>query len=126
MSNKIMDFENMDLTKLRDKLFIVAVSSGDRNKCKLLASTIHGPYKFAEMAEQVGLMWETQQHHAKVTVLDPDPNKRTQFLDEETTDYIEAKWHDILVDDILLGDGEDIDYTCEASIIEDDEGRAED
>ena len=59
----------MDLSKLYDKLFIVAVSTGDRNRCKLLASTIKGPFDFCQMAERVGQMWEKEKHHPKVVII---------------------------------------------------------
>ena len=120
-SEKIMDFENMNLSALKDKTYVVAVSTGDRSKCKILASTLHGPYDFLEMVEAVGNMWVTHQHHAKVTVLEKDVEKLTNFLDENTTDYIEAKWQEIISDTILLGDDADKKYTCEASITRDSE-----
>ena len=43
----------MDLSELYDKQFVVAVSTGDRNKCKHLASTLTGPYDFVEMVDLV-------------------------------------------------------------------------
>lgn len=107
-----LDGRTMDFSQIQDKQFIVAVHTGDRNKPKLLASTIHGPYDFYEMIEQVGSMYATEQHHAKVFVLEKDVKKAPIFLDEGTIDYIEANWQDILttglLEDALLGDDEDI------------------
>jgi hypothetical protein len=86
----------MDFSHIKDEQFIVAVSTGDRNKQKLLASTIRGPYTFSEMCNRVGRMWEEHAHHAKVYVLEQDPTKPTTFLDAGTVDYIEANWEDIV------------------------------
>ena len=91
----------MDFSKLQDKLFIVAVNTGSRNKPALLASTMRGPFDFYEMVESVGCMWEREQHHAKVYVLTKDFNKSSSFLDEGTIDYIESKWEDIISSGIL-------------------------
>lgn len=107
-----LDGRVMDFSAVQDKSFIVAVHTGDRNKAKLLASTIHGPYDFYEMVEQVGSMYATEQHHAKVFVLEKDVKKAPIFLDEGTIDYIEANWQDILttglLEEALLGDDEDV------------------
>ena len=115
----VAECENMDLSDLLEKQYIVSVSTGDRNLCKLLSSTIHGPYDFLGMVEAVGTMWEEHQHHAKVTVLEPSTNKATRFLNEDTTDYIEAKWQQIITNATVLGDYNDgaEDFTCKASAI---------
>ena len=106
-----LDGRTMDFSSLMGKQFIVAVHTGDRNKCKLLASTIRGPYDFYEMVEAAGYMYAKEQHHAKVIVLERDATKPTTFLDEGTIDYIEANWQDILttglLEDALLLDDED-------------------
>lgn len=91
----------MDFSHLYDKQFIVAVNTGDRNRQKLLASTIRGPFDFYEMAEAVGAMWEREQHHAKVYALTKDFNETPSFLDEGTIDYLEANWEDIVANGIL-------------------------
>jgi len=115
----IAEAEVMDLTPLKDKLFVVAVSTGDRNKVKLLASTIHGPYNFAEMAEQVGSMWQEHQHHAKVIIIDKDVKVGVKMLDENTVDYIETHYGDIAVEAMLDGVFDDIkDYTCQAGVVD--------
>lgn len=103
----------MDFSKIKDKQFIVAVSTGDRNKPKLLASTIRGPYSFPDMVNQVGLMWEKHQHHAKVYTLETDPEKTVTFLDSGTIDYIEANYEDIafygaLEEELCSDDGHSI------------------
>ena len=92
---------SMNFSKLEGEQFIVAVNTGDRNKQKLLASTIRGPFDFYEMVEAVGAMWEREQHHAKVFVLTKDFNKAPSFLDEGTIDYLEANWENIVATGIL-------------------------
>jgi len=101
---------SMDFSKLENESFIVAVNTGDRNKQKLLASTIRGPFDFYEMVESVGAMWEREQHHAKVFLLTKSFEEAPSFLDEGTIDYLEANWQDIVATGIL-----------EASLVEDDD-----
>lgn len=117
--NFVAEFANMNLDPLRDKSFFVAVNTGDRNKCKLLASTIRGPYEFLEMVEEVGYMFEQEQHHAKIVVATKDRTKPVQFLDQKTTDYIEAHYTNIIADGILedaiMGSNEP--YTHTATLI---------
>jgi hypothetical protein len=109
----------MDLSELKDKMFIVGASQADRNKCKFLASTVRGPYTFEEMCEQVGVMWRQHQHHAKATILEKDPTKPAKFLDENTTDYIEANYEDIIVESMLGGVfDQQKEYTCKANLVE--------
>ena len=96
-----LDDRKMDFSSLEDKIFIVAVNTGDRNKPKLLASTIRGPFDFFEMVESVGSMYEREQHHGKVYILEKSFDKPTSFLDEGTIDYIEANWQDIIATGIL-------------------------
>jgi hypothetical protein len=106
-----LDGRAMDFTAIQNKQFIVAVHTGDRNKAKLLASTIHGPYDFYEMVEAVGWMYAKEQHHAKVFTLEKDATKAPIFLDEGSIDYIEANWQEMittgLLEEALLGDGDD-------------------
>jgi hypothetical protein len=107
-----LDGRAMDFSKIQNKVFIVAVHTGDRNKAKLLASTIRGPYDFFEMVEHVGSMYASEQHHAKVFTLEKDTKTPSMFLDEGTIDYIEANWQDILttglLEDALLGLNEEV------------------
>lgn len=97
----IAEFANMDLEPLREKTYFVSVNTGDRNKGRFLTSTLHGPYDFLEMVEEVGFMWEQHQHHAKVIIADKDRNKAVQFLDMKTTDYLEAHYPNIIAEGIL-------------------------
>lgn len=97
----IAEFANMDLEPLRNQTYFVSVNTGDRNKGKFLTSTLHGPYDFLEMVEEVGFMWETHQHHAKVIVADKNRNNAVKFLDQKTTDYLEAHYPNIIAEGIL-------------------------
>jgi hypothetical protein len=107
-----LDGRAMDFTSLMDKSFVVGVHTGDRNKPKMLCSTMRGPYDFYEMVEAAGYMYSKEQHHAKVFILHKDPTKPVPFLDEGTIDYIEANWQDILttglLEDALLGNDEEV------------------
>ena len=112
------EFEKMNLDALRDEQFLVAIGTGDREKGKFLSSTIRGPYDYFEMIEEVGYMYSNEQHHAKVLLVNKEREKPNKFLDENTTDYIEAHWQDLAAE-ILLEDDEE-DYTCRAGINEND------
>ena len=96
-----LDGRKIDFGKLVDKQFLVAVSTGDRNKPKLLASTMRGPFDFYEMCEAVGSMFERDQHHAKCYVLEKSFDIGISFLDEGTIDYVEANWKEIVSTGIL-------------------------
>lgn len=115
------EFEVMDLSALKGETFLVAASTGDRNKGKFLSSTVRGPYTFEEMCEEVGVMWTEQQHHAKVVICTRKRTDPIKSLDENTTDYIEANFTDIITESMLAGvfDGEK-EYTCRAGIVEGD------
>lgn len=108
-----LDGRTMDFTSLMDKQFVVGVHTGDRNKPKMLCSTMRGPYDFYEMIETVGYMYAKEQHHAKAFLIHKDPTKPVQFLDEGTIDYIEANWQDILTTGLL-----------EEALLKDDSGEA--
>lgn len=111
--------ECMDLSPLKELTFLVAVSTGDRNKGKFLSSTVHGPYTFVEMCQEVGFMYQEHQHHAKVVILDKDRDAKVRTLDENTVDYIECKYLDIITESLLDGVFEDQkQYTCRANILE--------
>lgn len=120
----VADFETMDLSELKDKSFLVAVSTGDRNKHKFLTSTVHGPYTFEEMCDEVGGMWRTYQHHAKVVVCQKDRNKAVVNLNENTIDYIEAFYSDIIMESMIEGAFSDKEYTCKAGLVESDDSEA--
>lgn len=116
----IADIETMDLSPLKDKMFLIAVSTGDRSKPKFLSTTVRGPYDFTEMCDEVGIMWEHQQHHAKVIMTQKDRNQPIKILDENTVDYIEAHYQDIITDAMLEGIFDEKIYTCRAGIVEAD------
>ena|ERR1035437_5831318 len=96
-----LDGRKIDFGNLVDKTFLVAVSCGDRNKPKLLASTMRGPFEFYEMCEAVGAMYEREQHHSKVFILEKSFEKGIGFLDCGTIDYIESTWKDIVCTGVL-------------------------
>lgn len=113
------ELETMDLSELKGKSYLVAVNQGDRNKVKFLPSTIRGPFSFEEMCEQVGVMWKEHQHHAKVLICSQDATKPLVNLDENTVDYIEAHFQDIITEAMLDGIFDDKEYTCRAGLNED-------
>jgi hypothetical protein len=96
-----LDGRKIDFGPLIEKTFLVAVNTGDRNKPKLLASTMRGPFEFYEMVEAVGSMFQNEQHHAKVYILEKSFQKGISFLDEGTIDYLEANWVDLVTTGIL-------------------------
>lgn len=114
----LAEAEVMDLGPIKNKTFVVAVGTGDPNKIKFLCSTIHGPYDFTEMCQEVGEMWVQHQHHAKVIVMEKDPKARVLLLDANIIDYIEAHYVDIIMEE-TLSSFEDKEFTCVAGTIED-------
>ena len=116
--NFIGELETMNLAELKGQQFLVGINQGKREAGQFMSATIRGPYDYFEMIEEVGIMYETQQHHAKVIIVNGDRNKANKFLDENTTDYIEANWADLSAE-ILLED-DDVEYTCRAGINETD------
>jgi hypothetical protein len=115
------ELETMDLSELKGKQFIVAVNKGDRSDSKFLCGTIRGPFSFEEMCEATGVMWREHQHHAKVVVLQKDLAAAPKFLDENTVDYIEAHFEDIITESMLDGVFDDQkDFTCRAGVVEGD------
>ena len=113
----LAEAEVMDLSPIKDKTYVVAVGTGDPNKVKFLCSTIHGPYNFTEMCQEVGEMWVQHQHHAKVIIMEKDPKSKVLLLDGNTIDYIEAHYVDIIMEETLAG-FEDKEFTCTAGTIE--------
>ncbi len=114
----IGEFEKMNVNALKDDSYLVAICQGDREKGKFMSSTVRGPYDYFEMIEEVGYMWQEEQHHAKVVIVNQDRDTPNKFLDTNTTDYIEANWQDLAAE-ILLQD-DDVEYTCRAGINEND------
>lgn len=113
--NFLAEVEVMDLGPIKDKKFLVAVATGAPDGVKFLCSTVHGPYNFTEMVQEVGDMWVTHQHHAKVIILEKNPNKKVEILDANTIDYIECHYSDIITDEMLGGFFEK-DFTCKVGI----------
>lgn len=112
------ELETMDLSELKDKQYLVAVNQGERSGVKFVCSTIRGPYTFEEMCEQVGVIWKEHQHHCKAIVLQKDPSAKPVYLDENTIDYIEANFQDIITESMLEGVFDDAkDYTCRAGVV---------
>jgi hypothetical protein len=112
------ELETMDLTELKDKQYFVAVSQGDRSDVKFVCSTLRGVFTFEEMCEAVGGMWKEHQHHAKVIVAQKDLSAKPIYLDENTVDYIEAHFQDIITESMLEGVfDEDKEYTCRAGVL---------
>lgn len=117
----IGELETMDLSELKDKQFLVAVNQGDRSGVKFLCSTIRGPYSFEEMCEAIGVMWKIHQHHGKAIILQKDASVAPKYLDENTIDYIEANFEDIITESMLNGVfDEEKEYTCRAGVVEGD------
>lgn len=114
----LAEVEVMDLTPIKGKTYMVAVGTGDPNKVKFLCSTVHGPYDFSEMCQEVGDMWVQQQHHAKVIILEKDMKQKVRLLDANTIDYIECHYIDIIMEETLAS-FEDKEFTCVAATIED-------
>jgi hypothetical protein len=101
--NFLGECSTMDLSELKNKLFMISINSGDREKGKFICETLHGPYEFLEMVEEVDFMWKEDLHHAKVYVLSKDRSEPAQWLDLCTIDYIEARAGDIITDAFVEG-----------------------
>lgn len=121
--NFLAEIEVMDLSVIKEKQFMVAVGTGDPNGVKFLCSTIHGPYGFTDMVQEVGDMWVTHQAHAKVIICDRNQNERVKMLDENTIDYIECHYNDIITEEMLAGAFDDTpkQYTCKAGLVFEEE-----
>lgn len=112
--NFLAEAEIMDLSSIRDKQFLVAVGTGDPNSVKFLPSTIHGPFSFVEMCQEVGDMYVNHQHHARVIIPCKDSSKPVEVLDENTIDYIECHYTDIITEEMLGGAFDEKPFTCKA------------
>src|ERR1035437_6501551 len=88
--NFLAEVEVMDLSGIKDEQFLVAVATGNPDGVKFLCSTIHGPYDFTSMVQEVTDTWNVHQHHCKVIICEKDVNKAVKMLDENTVDYIEC------------------------------------
>ena len=115
------ELETMDLTSIKKEQFLVAVNQGERSGVKFVCSTVRGPFSFEEMCETVGVMWKEHQHHGKAIILQKDGKVQPKYLDENTIDYIEAHFEDIVCESMLDGVFDEIkDYTCRAGVVEGD------
>lgn len=109
------ELEEMDLSPLHGLVFGVGVSNGPRDGTKFVSSTLLAPLDFYEMVEQVDNIYKRYMIHAKVFILNKDPNKKMKFLDECTIDFIEARSADILMDALLSGElDKNKEFTCRA------------
>jgi hypothetical protein len=111
-------FERMDLSELRQNQFLVAINTGNPTSPDFICRSVRGPYSLSEMAEEVGIMWRDQLHHAHVTVLQKDRNAKARWLSPEVVDYIEQNFEDIITEEFLGNfTGE---FTCRAQIFDTD------
>ena len=117
----IGEHQEVDLTKLKDKTFMVAQASGDPKGPKYVCSTIRGPYNFYGMAEEVGMMWQEDQVHAKALIISENRADTISWVDECSIDYIEANFGNIIVEEMLMGDLPEVEYTHQARIINEDD-----
>jgi len=112
--NFLAEVEVMDLSKIKDNKFLVAVSTGKPEGVKFLSTTVHGPYDYIEMVQEVGIMWNDYQHHARVILLSKDSKQKVVSLDENTLDYIECHYNDIITEEMIGAFNQD--FTCQAGI----------
>ena len=112
--NFLAEVEVMDLSKIKDNKFLVAVSTGKPDGVKFLSTTVHGPYDYIEMVQEVGIMWNDYQHHARVILLSKDSKQKVISLDENTLDYIECHYNDIITEEMIGAFNQD--FTCQAGI----------
>lgn len=118
--NFLAEVEVMDLSDIKAEQFLVAVGTGDPKKVKFLCSTVHGPFNFVEMLQEVGDMWHAHQHHAKVVVLNKNSAEAVKMLDPNTIDYIECHYTDLITEE-MLGGAFDKKYTCKVALSQGDE-----
>jgi len=117
--NFLAEVEVMDLSKIKNEQFLVAVATGKPEGLKFLSSTVHGPYDFLEMLQEVGTTWNDEQHHCRVVILDKNRKNKVQTLDENTLDYIECHYNDLIMDEMIANF--DKDFTCQAGIFVEEE-----
>jgi len=117
-----LDCDRMEFKDLWEKQFACMVSTGDRNECKALTSTIHGPYSFFDMVSVVGKTWSEKQHHMKPFILNTKLDTKAAWLDQGTVDYIEAHWEKMILVGVLekelFGDDDDDEVVINAGIVE--------
>lgn len=109
------EFEEMDLSELRDQIFMVAMNTGPRSENQYMCSSLCGPLEFYEMCETVGQIFEDQMIHPKVMICSKEFGHEPKLLDENTVDFIEARYKDIVMDGLLGGELFDQEgFTCKA------------
>ena len=112
----IGELETMDMTELLDKTFIVFQRSVDSRIDSIAASTASGPYTFLEMVETVGLFYKSYVAHLTVGVVTKNVTEPMLVLSDETIDYIEANYLDIIAQH-SLGLPDPAEYTCKAKLL---------
>lgn len=118
----VAEAEVMDLSPIKNHQFLVAVATGPEDSVKFLCSTVHGPYNFVEMLQEVGDMWKEHQHHARVVILDKDAKNKVKILDANTIDYIELRYVDLITEEMLEGAFDaDVEFTCQAGFLSEEE-----
>ena len=121
------EYEEMDLSAIRGKTFIVAISTGPRSEGKFICDSICGPFDFFEMVETVGTVYESQQLHAKAIIPGSEFGEAPLVLNENTIDFIEARYQDIVADGLLDGSVMQAKkYTCAAGFVKTKEEEAMD
>jgi hypothetical protein len=119
------EIEEMDLSELHGQMFGVAVGIGKRDNTKFVCGSLRAPLDFYEMVEYVALCYQNNQQHAKAFILNKQLDKKTQYLDECTIDYIEARSMDIIADGLLSGAlTEQKEFTCKAGFFQEPEEEA--
>lgn len=109
--------ERMDLSRLLDKTFVVAVNRGHPDLSGLLVTSMHGPFSFDEMLGEVGRM-HLGDEDAKVVLLEKDVAAKVKWLDAKTIEYIQFNYADLIIER-MLNEQFDKPYTCEAGLVED-------
>lgn len=113
------ELEEMDLKALHDQIFMVAINTGSRDEPKFIPESICGPLSFYEMVETVGNLYRQEMLHAKVLIPSKNFGTPPKVLNENTVDFIEARFMDIIADGLLGGEiFNEKQYTCEAGFID--------
>lgn len=112
----IGEFHEMDLSELKDKTFMVALSTGDRAKPKFIPESLCGPLSFIEMVEIVANVHIDLQLHAKAMITSKKFGEKPQVLDPMTIDYIESKYSEIMMEALLTGELEK-NYIAKAGFV---------
>jgi hypothetical protein len=98
--NEVQENKPFDISSLRDKTFVVAVSTGPRDKTALLPTTIRGPFDFLEMLDFVGVTWSKDLNRSRVASV----SKLTPpvFLNDDDVDYILENYVDIILSETFF------------------------